>query len=81
MKLRVTRFGVDPSYTIERATGAPWCNVWLFKNGRIYPLRDGNAEFDVGVRVVPGVAWWPGLEDDIRRRFESWWAVANADDN
>ena len=46
----------------------------VFLNPRVmaYDTDIGIREFDVKVRVVRGVVPWPGIEDDIRARYEAW---------
>lgn len=78
MKLRhVTR--MPQAYAIEDAPGGP-VNVWLCRQIDAYQTPDGLWEYDVDVRVVPGVERTPELESDIRERFESWWAEALPND-
>ena len=74
MKLRhVTR--LPQAYAIEAAPGG-LVNVWLCRQIDSYQTPDGQWEYDVDVRVVPGVQRTPGMESDIRERFEAWWAEA-----
>ncbi|MEG2217759.1 MAG: hypothetical protein RRZ24_11405, partial [Clostridia bacterium] len=51
-------------------------NVWLCRQVDTYVTEDGIREYDVDVRVVYGIDKTPGLEADIRMRFEAWWDAA-----
>lgn len=73
MKAHIAPTGANPSIYVEREPGAICCDVWLLQNGAVYPLADGGAEYDVEIRAINGVVWWPGLEEDVRRRFNAWW--------
>lgn len=46
-------------------------NVWLCRQIDTYICDDGIREFDIDVRVVQGVEFTSGLEDDIRMRFDA----------
>ena len=63
------------AYSIEyRADG--FINIWLCRQIDTYIDADGHREYDIDVRVVCGVESTPGLEEDIRLRFEAWWDMA-----
>ena len=47
--------------------------------GTVFPLTDditGGADVDILCRVMKGVELFPGIEDDIRERYESWYESA-----
>lgn len=41
-------------------------------NITVYPTEDGIKEYDIRVRAVRGIVPWPGIEDDIRARYQAW---------
>ena len=50
-----------------------------FDKGTAFPLTDditGGADVDILCRVMKGVELFPGIEDDIRERYESWYESA-----
>lgn len=51
-------------------------DVYLTPNGTVYVAEDGFREYDATVLLVRGVATWEGMEEDIRRRYDSWCASA-----
>lgn len=58
-------------YSIEEQ-GDGTANVYLIPNGQIYDTDIGIKEFDVDLRVVRGIEIFPGMEEDIRMRYEAW---------
>ena len=63
------------AYSLEWR-GDGMVNVWLCREVDSYVTEDGLREYDVDVRVVRGIEKAPGLEDDIRQRWECWWDLA-----
>ena len=47
-------------------------DVFLNPNVQTIVTVDGIRDFDIQVRVVRGVVPWPGIEDDIRARYDAW---------
>lgn len=49
-----------------------------FDKGTVFPLTDGDGQtdFDILCRVLKGVELFPGIDEDIRRRYESWYNSA-----
>lgn len=47
-------------------------DVFLRPEVTVYDTDTGVKEYDVRVRVVRGIVPFPGLEDDIRARFDAW---------
>lgn len=46
-------------------------DVYLAPDVTVYHTDEGT-EYDVKLRVVRGIVPWPGLEDDIRARYQAW---------
>jgi hypothetical protein len=50
-----------------------------FDKGTAFPLTDeltGASDVDILCRVMKGVELFDGIENDIRERYESWYASA-----
>lgn len=50
-----------------------------FDKGTVFPETDditGKTDVDILCRVMKGVQLFPGIEDDIRERYESWYESA-----
>lgn len=47
-------------------------DVYLAPFVCVYNTGLGVREYDMTVRVVRGIEPWPGLEDDIRSRYNAW---------
>ena len=47
-------------------------DVILSPELKVYETDCGIREFDISARIVRGVEPWPGLEDDVRMRYEAW---------
>lgn len=47
-------------------------DVYLAPALQVYETDIGIREYDISVKVVRGVEPWPGLEDDVRARYEAW---------
>ena len=66
---------VDKFYEIVKQKDGT-ADVYLIPNGTVYVTEDGFREYDATVLLVRGVASWDGMEEDIRRRYDSWCASA-----
>lgn len=50
-----------------------------FDKGTVFPMTDeltDGTDVDILCRVLKGVELFEGIEDDIRERYESWYASA-----
>lgn len=50
-----------------------------FDKGTVFPETDditGKTDVDILCRVMKGVVLFDGIEEDIRERYESWYASA-----
>ena len=50
-----------------------------FDKGIVFPMTDditGGTDTDILCRVMKGVQLFDGIEEDIRRRYESWYQSA-----
>ena len=55
---------------VEREDGL--VDVYLSPDVAVYDTDMGVKEYDISVIAVRGVEPWPGLEDDIRMRYDAW---------
>jgi hypothetical protein len=55
---------------IEREDGL--VDVYLAPEVTAYDTDVGIREYDISVIAVCGVVPWPGLEEDVRKRFDAW---------
>lgn len=62
-------------YAIVPSSG-DMVDIYLIPNGTIYPIQDGFKEYDVDIRIVRGIAYYDGLEEDIRARYSVWCDIA-----
>ena len=62
-----------PFYRITR-NGDGTCDVWLTPGIAIeeYDEAQHQIHYRICVRGMTGIEWWPGIEEDIRRRYQSW---------
>ena len=50
-------------------------DVFLFPEGRVYDIGDGQREYDTNAFVVRGVHVWHGLESYIRANYDMMCAI------
>ena len=50
-------------------------DVYLFPEGRVYPIEDGKREYDATMLTVRGIRVWPGMEESIRANYGAWCAI------
>ncbi len=55
-------------------------DIYLAPVVYVYDTDLGVREYDMTVCVVRGIEPWPGLEDDIRARYNSWCETAEVID-
>ena len=73
-----TRGGRPRSFYEIRDNGDGTADIYLDR-GTVFPMTDeltGETDWDAECRVVKGVTLFDGIEEDIRRRYEDWYASA-----